>query len=125
MRRPNKSRAIVLDTEQTLTTGVGTVNLKDQRFELLLTPQPKHPGLFTLHSSIRIDGSLKGVHYSLTRRTALDQGGRAMAPVTHRSLFLPLIRAGRLKESQCAKILGIAAAAANSMPSEKLERNSR
>lgn len=120
-----KSRSIVLDTEQTHITGVGTVNLKDQRFELLLTPEPKQPGFFTLHSSIRIDGSLKGVHYSLARRAAPDQGGRAAAPVTHHSLFLPLIESGRLKESQCARILGTTAAAANSVPNEKLERVSR
>jgi len=120
-----KSRAIVLDTEQTHITGVGTVNLKDQQFELLLTPEPKQPGLFTLHSSIRIDGSFKRLHYSLARRAALDQGGRAAAPAAHRSLFLPLIGGGRLKEGQCARILGTTAAAAKSVPNEKLERNSR
>ena len=101
-----KSRAIVLDTEQTRTEGVGTVNLKDQQFELLLTPQPKHPGIFTLHSSIRIDGSFKRIHFSVAKRVALDRGGSAAAPVTHSSLFLPLIGAARFKESQCARILG-------------------
>jgi uncharacterized protein involved in outer membrane biogenesis len=119
-----KSRAIFLDTEQTHITGVGTVNLKDQRFELLLTPEPKHPGLFTLHSLIRIDGSLKGVHYSLARRATLDQGGHTTA-VTHRSLFQPLIAGGQLKTSQCARILGTTAAATNSVSKEKLEGNSR
>lgn len=109
-----KSQTIVLDTEQTHTEGVGTVNLKDQQFELLLTPQPKHPGIFALHSSIRIDGSFKRIRFSVAKRVAPDRGGRAAAPVTHSSLFLPLIGAGQFKESQCARILGPTAAAANS-----------
>jgi uncharacterized protein involved in outer membrane biogenesis len=110
-----KSQTIVLDTEQTHTEGVGTVNLKDEQFELLLTPQPKHPGIFTLHSSIRIDGSFKRIHFSVAKRVAMDRGGSAAGPLAQRSLLLPLTGTGRFKESPCARILGNPAPAASSV----------
>ena len=101
----------MLDTEQTHTEGVGTVNLKDEQFELLLTPQPKHPGIFTLHSSIRIDGSFERIHFSIAKRAALERGARAATPITRSSPLTPLIGTSRFKDSQCARILGATAAA--------------
>jgi uncharacterized protein involved in outer membrane biogenesis len=50
------SRRIVLDTEQTRVEGSGSINLIKQRLDLLLTPEPKSPGLFTRRASVRVRG---------------------------------------------------------------------
>lgn len=62
-----KARRIVLDTEQTHIEGTGTINLREERLGLLLTPQPKNPGIFTLRSSIRVHGTFKNPGYSLDK----------------------------------------------------------
>jgi uncharacterized protein involved in outer membrane biogenesis len=47
-----------LDTQQTRVVGTGRINLRDETLELVLTPHPKKPGLFSLKdSTINIDGS--------------------------------------------------------------------
>ena len=54
-----KSRRIVLDTEQTHVEGSGAISLREERLDLLLTPEPKKPGLFTRRASIRIRGPMR------------------------------------------------------------------
>jgi len=53
-----QSRAILLDTEQTRFDGSGTVNLRDETFEVLLDPTHKKPGIFSRPSSVRVHGAL-------------------------------------------------------------------
>ncbi len=74
-----KARRIVLDTAQTHIEGTGTINLRDERLDLLLTPQPKNPGIFTLRSSIRINGTFKNPDYALDPGVAPGGGGVARA----------------------------------------------
>ena len=70
-RGTGKSREIVLDTGETHTDGVGTLDLRHERWELLLTPQPRKPGLLTRHASIRVNGSLHGAKVSIEERVPL------------------------------------------------------
>ena len=63
-----KSRAVVLDTAETYVVGSGRLNLKAERWELLLTPTPKTPGLLRRHASIRVSGSARHAHASLEER---------------------------------------------------------
>ncbi len=60
-----KSTAIVLDTEQTHTEGAGTLDLRNETFDVLLTPHPKKPGIFPLGASIRAHGPLREPAFSL------------------------------------------------------------
>jgi hypothetical protein len=60
-----KSTAIVLDTEQTHTQGTGVLDLRNETFDVLLTPQPKKPGIFPLGASIRAHGPLREPTFSL------------------------------------------------------------
>jgi uncharacterized protein involved in outer membrane biogenesis len=71
------SRRIVLDTEQTHTDGIGTLNLRTERWELVLTPQPRRPGLLTKDASIRLHGSFRDAHVSTQERLALRRTGQA------------------------------------------------
>jgi uncharacterized protein involved in outer membrane biogenesis len=98
-----KSQALLLDTEQTHTDGTGIVNLREQTFELLLTPQPKKPGLFTLNSSIRVQGAFKNASFKVDDRVPLKKGGAA-APTAIATLFRPLLKERRT-DSSCARVL--------------------
>ena len=70
-----KSRAILLDTEQTRIDGNGTMNLREETLDVLLYPTQKNPGLFSLRSAIRVQGALKHPVFVLDE----NAGPRAVA----------------------------------------------
>ena len=63
-------RSLVVDSANTRTTGAGTIDLRDTAIDLLLTPEPKRPGLFELHKSIRLSGHLPKPERALVERVA-------------------------------------------------------
>jgi len=63
-----RSTTILLDTDQTQTQGTGTIDLHDRSVNLLLTPHPKKRGLFSLHKSIRVHGSIRDPKFSLAAK---------------------------------------------------------
>ena len=63
-----KSKTIMLDTEQTHTEGTGTVNLRDETLDVVLTPHPKKTAVFALRSSIRLQGPIKKPAISLAKK---------------------------------------------------------
>ena len=65
-----KAGNISLDTAQTYLEGTGTINLRNETLSLLLTPRPKDPSLFSLHSDIHVDGPLRQPKFALQRNTA-------------------------------------------------------
>lgn len=78
LRNGSGKSQVVLDTEQTRTEGVGTVDLRDERWDLVLTPQPKNPGLFTRRASIRIQGTFRTAEISIQERIAIGRVGRTV-----------------------------------------------
>jgi uncharacterized protein involved in outer membrane biogenesis len=70
-----KSKAILLDTDQTHTEGTGTIDLRDETVDVLLTPHPKKPGILSLHSSIRVHGSFRQLKFSLVGK-GKEEGGK-------------------------------------------------
>jgi uncharacterized protein involved in outer membrane biogenesis len=60
-----KSKAILLDTDQTRTEGTGTIDLRNETVDVLLTPHPKKPGLISPHSAIHVHGPIRKVEFSL------------------------------------------------------------
>ena len=65
-----KAGNISLDTAQTYLEGTGTINLQNETLSLQLTPRPKDPSLFSIHSDIHVDGALKKPKIALQRNTA-------------------------------------------------------
>jgi uncharacterized protein involved in outer membrane biogenesis len=63
-----RSRLIRFDTGQTHAEGSGTIDLRDETVDLLLTPRPKKRALLSLHRSIRVSGPLRKPAVSLSRR---------------------------------------------------------
>jgi len=75
------SRTILLDTDQTQTDGRGIIDLRDETLDVLLTPHPKKPGLFSVNSNIRIHGPIRQPEFSIqdraeTRKAEPEQHGR-------------------------------------------------
>ena len=63
-------RGLVIDSANTRTTGSGSIDLRSKAIELVLTPQPKRPGLFELQRSIRLSGNLPKPERALVDRVA-------------------------------------------------------
>ena len=102
------SQVLRLDTGETQINGAGTVTLADEKIDLLLTPQPKQPGIFTLHSLIRVRGDIR--HPSVT----LEKNGSPVpAGVIDRegtTLLAPLHRdSARCSEVMLNPVLPVAA----------------
>ena len=76
-----KSQAIVLETDSTHVTGAGTLDLRNERVDITLTPEPRNPSLFTRRSSIRAHGPLRAVQTALQPRIE-QPGGAASATCT-------------------------------------------
>ena len=62
-----QSKTIMLDTDQTHTEGKGTVNLRNETVDVVLTPHPKKTAVFALRSSIRLRGPIKKPVISLAK----------------------------------------------------------
>ena len=67
-------RSLVIDSANTRTTGSGTIDLRDETIDLVLTPQPKRPGLFELNRSIRFFGRLPKPQRALVDRVEPPAG---------------------------------------------------
>jgi uncharacterized protein involved in outer membrane biogenesis len=59
-----KSKAILLDTDQTRTQGTGSIDLRHETVDVLLTSYPKNPGLFSQQSSIHVHGPIRKAEFS-------------------------------------------------------------
>ena len=51
------SRAILLDTSDTVITGTGRINLADETLDLVLSPQPKDRSILSFRSPLKITGT--------------------------------------------------------------------
>src|SRR5262249_13254291 len=85
-----KSKAMVLDTEQTYVEGGGTIDLRDQRFDLVLDPRPKRPGLLTLRSFIELHGSFRPGALHLDHRITREPSGGVSAGDADYASWAPL-----------------------------------
>jgi len=63
-------RSLVVDSERTRTLGSGTIDLRRQALDVVLTPQAKQPGLFVLDRSIHLHGPLREPRHELVARVA-------------------------------------------------------
>lgn len=71
-------RSLVIDSANTRTTGSGSVDLRDESIDVVLTPEPKRPGI-DLGRSIRLHGKLPKPEKSLVDRVAQPAGSACPA----------------------------------------------
>lgn len=70
-----KSDNILLDTSRLTVAGLGKLNLADETMDLLLTPRPKDPSLFSLAHMVRITGPLSDPDVSNDKLRIAESGG--------------------------------------------------
>jgi hypothetical protein len=67
-------RSLVVASANTRTSGSGTIDLHDESVDLLLTPEPKRPGVFELRRSIHLFGRLPKPERKLVERVEISAG---------------------------------------------------
>jgi len=107
-----RSSLFVVDTEQTRIDGAGTFDLDHERFDATVAPKPKHPGILSLRTPVRLFGTFRHPDYQLDKANlALRAGGAVLlgvvAPV---AALLPLIETGPGADIDCKKAAALALA---------------
>ncbi|MEO7337331.1 MAG: AsmA family protein, partial [Caldimonas sp.] len=74
-----RSTLFVIDTEQSRIDGSGTFDLDHERFDAKIEPQPKHPGIFSLRTPVRVFGSFRHPDYALDKTGLALRAGGAIA----------------------------------------------
>ncbi|HYG06588.1 MAG TPA: AsmA family protein [Stenotrophomonas sp.] len=97
------SRSLAFDTTDTLIVGEGTVNLKDEKLDLLLRPRPKDRSILTFRSPLRIGGTFADPSF-MPDLKALGLRGAiavALATITPPAALLATIETGPGKDADC------------------------
>ena len=103
-----KPQVLVFDTDSTLVTGTGDINLKDEGLALRLTAEQKSPSLLAAPTPIHIDGTFKKPVFSLDTTVLIERGAAAVAlgvVLTPIGSLLAFIDPGLAEDSDCAKEL--------------------
>ena len=61
------ARNIFVDTAQTRVVGTGSIDLRGEKIDIVLTPQPKKQGLLALDAAVNLHGPLRKPKVRLTR----------------------------------------------------------
>ena len=100
------SKLLVIDTEQTQILGRGGFDLAHERFDIIVAPKPKHVGMLSLRTPVRLYGSFKRPAYRLEKGPLLARAGGAIAVAAAAPLaaLLPLVETGPGKTTDCAAV---------------------
>ena len=102
-----KTDAILFDTGHMTVRGEGTVNLRDETLDLLLTPRPKDRSLISLATPVRVGGTLSKPT-AFPDKAALAKGlagsliGGAIMPL---GFLIPLVSGGTGEQNPCVEAL--------------------
>lgn len=108
------SKLFVVDTDQTRIDGKGGFDLDQEKFDFTITPEPKHPGLLSLRTPLRLYGSFRHPDYALDKKGLLLRGGGAIALALTAPIaaLIPLIETGPGSDADCSRLGTVASAAA-------------
>lgn len=97
------SRALAVDTTDTLIVGEGTVNLKNEQMDLLLKPRPKDISILALRSPLRISGTFKDPGFRPDFKALGLRGAIALAlgSIAPPAALLATFEPGPGKDSDC------------------------
>ncbi|ESQ89504.1 hypothetical protein ABAC460_11555 [Asticcacaulis sp. AC460] len=101
-----QSQQLVLDTEVVQVTGKGTINLANERLDLVLKGKPKKFRLTHVNAPIIIGGNLAAPKFGIDPKPAIVQGGLAVVFQT----VLPFVNLDYAKNANCAALEGTARA---------------
>jgi len=105
------SRAIVLDTSDTVITGQGKISLADETLDILLKPQPKDMSILSLRSPLRIGGTFAKMSAGPEKTALAGRAGLALllGAINPLLALAATIETGPGEDADCAKVLTQAA----------------
>jgi len=123
-----RPKILVVDTEQANVLGEGLVNLQNETVDFRLRTEPKHAGILSLHSPVRVRGQLKKPDIKPEKTKIAVRGASAVALgvlLTPLAALLPTIELGLGKDNDCAGAISAmrAGAPAEEVPVEKAARS--
>ncbi|MET0231952.1 MAG: AsmA family protein [Rhodanobacteraceae bacterium] len=102
------SDLFVFDTENALIDIGGTIDLGDERVDLMLHPQTKGLRVFSLRSPLHVEGSFEHLDVSVDKKMLLARGGGALGlaiVATPLAALIPLVAPGGEEEAKsCAPL---------------------
>jgi uncharacterized protein involved in outer membrane biogenesis len=116
-----QTRTFLLDTDQTEIKGEGNVNFADEYFNLTLNPEPKHPGILSLRSPLRIYGPFAHPDFGVDKTALAERAGAtiALGLLNPLAALLPLLETGPGKDADCASLLSQTSLAGTQGPTVK------
>jgi uncharacterized protein involved in outer membrane biogenesis len=105
-----QSKLFVVDTEQTRIDGTGDFDLDQELFDLTVKPQPKHPGILSLRTPLRLHGTFRNPDYQLDKKQLAMRAGGAIAlgVVAPIAALIPLLETGPGNDVDCARLSSVA-----------------
>lgn len=105
------SRAIVLDTSDTVISGHGQVSLANETLDIILKPEPKDSSILSLRSPLRIGGTFAAPSASPERAAVAGRVGLALllAAINPLLALAATIETGPGQDADCRAVLAQAA----------------
>jgi uncharacterized protein involved in outer membrane biogenesis len=93
----------LFDSERSVLTGAGEINLATEKIDFLLAPQPKDPSLFSLNMKLRITGSVLDPTVRPDPMSAAIKGAKALSffAIGPAGLLAPFVSLGGTKKHPC------------------------
>jgi uncharacterized protein involved in outer membrane biogenesis len=120
-------RTFVLDTDATLVTGTGSINLANEHLDLAISGQPKSPSPIALGGPIDIGGTFKSPDVGLGAK-AIARGTAATAlaiVLTPLAAILGFIETGDSKDADCMALVQSAQTNENKKPVKPMPVHAR
>lgn len=109
-----KTRALMLDTSDTVIYGDGYVSLANETMDLVLRPYPKDQSILSLRSPLKVSGSFAAPKAGLDKGALVGKAGvmLALAAINPLLALAATIETGPGKDADCGAVLKDAAAPA-------------
>jgi AsmA family protein len=106
-----ESRAIVLDTSDTVITGGGRVSLLDETIDITLRPRPKDGSILSLRSPLKISGTFNTPRAGPDKAALAGRAGLAIGLALVNPLLglAATVETGPGKDADCQQVLKVAA----------------
>jgi uncharacterized protein involved in outer membrane biogenesis len=95
--------SFVFDSERSLMTGGGTINLATEKIDFLLVPRPKNPSLMSLSTKLHVGGSIMDPTVSPDLASAVIKGAKALSffALGPAGLLAPFVNLGAGDKHSC------------------------
>jgi uncharacterized protein involved in outer membrane biogenesis len=119
-----KSDVIVIDTDDTIIGGGGTVNLHDETLDLSIVPLPKDPSPLQLRGPLYVRGPFVKPDYGIDKKSLARKVGSALllGLLNPLAAIVPLIETGPGKDAPCGQLIATVEAAASGKKTASTEK---